>query len=334
LNRTFLDKKLNDSRLKIKILLYSGCTANRNHNLPFYPPVLGLIIAVFSALGCSSRNVTPEVRYVPAGELLDIVKDFQRLAREDTYRFPIPKDVTGVNIMKATLVRLDDYEKKNPGKFTDIVQFNRASALERLREYEQAATLYRKVAETEGRLGKEAAKNGEVLDSFLQILDRELPSDDPFEYMKGLDEKVVAWNFLINKYQGGAYEFLARVEEERIDRAKVAFVEANRYRLKEGNQLVILGYTQLATKHRQSKNIYRFLIDFGDFYELLAKEYASQYDPEGLGFDLKTFDQFVKSALRLYNEVAQADGIIEKIEAQGKIEAMRGLLEKTTRLNR
>ncbi len=115
---------------------------------------------------------------------------------------------------------------------------------------------------------------------------------------------------------------------------KLSFVEANRYRLKEGNQLVILGYTQLSTKHRQSKNIYRFLIDFGDFYEVLAKEYASQYDPEGLSFDLKVFDQFVKSALRLYNEVAQVDGILEKIEAQGKIEAMRGLLEKTTRLSR
>ena len=51
-------------------------------------------------------------------------------------------------------------------------------------------------------------------------------------------------------------------------------------------------------------------------------------------FDLKIFDQFVKSALRLYNEVAQVDGILEKIEAQGKIEAMRGLLEKTTRLSR
>jgi hypothetical protein len=76
------------------------------------------------------------------------------------------------------------------------------------------------------------------------------------------------------------------------------------------------------------------LIDFGDFYQVLAKEYASQYDPEGLNFDLKIFDQFVKSALRLYSEVAQVDGILEKIEAQGKIEAMRGLLEKTTRLSR
>jgi tetratricopeptide (TPR) repeat protein len=327
-------------RVSIDIVLYLRRLPNQKLSLPANLTLLQtfirvtLIIAVFSATGCSSRTATPELRYVPASDLLDIVKDFQRLAREDTYRFPIPKDVTGVNIMKATLVRLEDYEKNNPGKFIDIVQFNKALALERLREYDQAAALYRKVAETESRLAKEAAKNAAILETFLKILDRPLPSDDPFEYIKGLDEKVAAWNQLISKHQGTAYEFLARVEEERVDRAKVSFVEANRYRLKEGNQLVILGYTQLSTKHRQSKNIYRFLIDFGDFYEVLAKEYASQYDPEGLSFDLKIFDQFVKSALRLYNEVAQVDGILEKIEAQGKIEAMRGLLEKTTRLTR
>jgi hypothetical protein len=114
----------------------------------------------------------------------------------------------------------------------------------------------------------------------------------------------------------------------------VAFVEANRYRLKEGNQLTILGYGQLVAKHQQSKNLYRFLLDFGDFYMLLANEYASQYDPEGLAFDFKILDQFVKSALKLYSEVAQVDGIVEKLEAQGKIEAARGFLEKMTRLNR
>ena len=284
--------------------------------------------------GCSSHTASPEARYVPAGDLLDIVKDFQRLAKEDTYRFPIPKDVTGINIMKATLVRLGDYEKKNPGKFTDIVQYNKALALERLREYDQALAYFRKVAETEDRLGAEAAKNAEALEAFQRILDKPLPTEDPFKYMAGLDEKVAAWNQLIQKYQGTPYEYLARVEEERIDRAKVVFVEANRYRLKEGNQIVILGYSQLVTKHRQSKNIHRFLIDFGDFYALLAKEYASQYDPEGLSFDFKTFDQLVNSAVKLYTEVAQVDGIVEKIEAQGKIEAMRGFREKITRLNR
>jgi tetratricopeptide (TPR) repeat protein len=297
---------------------------------------LGLLFGfeLFSIAACSSRTPPPEARYAPAGDLLDIVKDFQRLAREDTYRFPIPKDITGVNIMKATLVRLNDYERKNRGQFTDIIQFNKALALERLREYQQAAALYYKIAETDGRLGAEAAKNAEVLDNFLRIFDRTIPADDPFKYMAGLDEKVAAWNGLIKKHQGTPYEFLARVEEERVDRAKVAFVEANRGRLKEGNQLTIVGYSQLVTKHQQSKNLYRFLLDFGDFYFLLAKEYASQYDPEGLVFDSNVLDQFVKSALKLYTEVAQVDGIVEKIEAQGKIEATRGFLEKMTRLSR
>ena len=295
-------------------------------------PILALTFALCAA--CSSRVGPPESRYAPAGDLLDIVKDFQRLAKEDTYRFPIPKDVTGVNIMKATLVRLNDYETKNRGQYSDIVQFNKAAALERLREYDQAAALYRKVGETDGRLGTEAVKNAQILDDFLRIFDRAVPSDDPFKYIAGLDQKVAAWNQLIAKHKGTQYEFLARVEEERIDRAKVAFVEANRYRLKDGNQLTIVGYSQLVTKHEQSKNIHRYLIDFGDFYMVLAKEYASQYDPEGLIYDSKLLDQFVKSALKLYSEVAQVDGIVEKIEAQGKIEAARGFLEKMTRLNR
>jgi hypothetical protein len=298
--------------------------------------ILALILVALclAVTGCGSRAAAPDARYLPAGDLLDIIRDFQRLAKEDTYRFFIPKDITGVNIMKSTLLRLEDYEKKNPGQFTDIIQFNKALALERLREYDRAAVFFRRAAEGQGRLADEATKNAATLDAFLRILGKPLSAEDPFKHMEGLDEKVAAWNQLIQKQQGTPYEFLARVEEEKIDRAKVAFVEANRYRLKEGNQLVVLGYSQLITKHRQSKNIYRFLLDFGDFYTILAKEYASQYDPEGLRFDSKAFDQFAKSALKLYAEVAQVDGIQEKIEAQGKIEAMRGLSEKMTRLNR
>ena len=299
-------------------------------------PAFRLLVVCLWALPLAQvvHAAAPDGRYLPAGDLLDIVRDFQRLAKEDTYRFAIPKDVTGINIMKATLTRLQDYETKNPGQFTDIVQYNRALALERLREYDQAAALYRKIAETEGRLGVEAAKNSEILDNFLRIFDRTVPTDDPFKYIAGLDEKVAAWNGLIKKHQGTPYEFLARVEEERIDRAKVAFVEANRYRLNEGNQLTILGYSQLITKHQQSKNYQRHLLDFGDFYIILAKDYAAQYDPEGLVFDFNVLDQFVKSALKLYSEVAQTDGVVEKLEAQAKIEATRGYLEKITRLNR
>jgi len=306
-------------------------TAYPKHLLFFRFLVISLFASPFAYLALAAA---PDGRYMPAGDLLDIVRDFQRLAKEDTYRFTIPKDVTGINIMKATLTRLQDYETKNPGQFTDIVQYNRALALERLREYDQAAALYRKISETEGRLGSEAAKNAEILDNFLRIFDRTIPTDDPFNYIAGLDEKVAAWNGLIKKHLGTPYEFLARLEEERIDRAKVAFVEANRFRLKEGNQLTILGYSQLITKHQQSKNYQRHLLDFGDFYITLAKDYAAQYDPEGLAFDFNVVDQLAKSALKFYSEVAQTDGVVEKLEAQAKIEATRGYLEKLTRLNR
>ncbi len=152
--------------------------------------------------------------------------------------------------------------------------------------------------------------------------------------MKGLDDKVDSWNGLVKKHQGTPYEYLARVEEEKIDRAKVAFVEANRSRLADGNQITILAYSQLVTKHRQSKNYYRHLLDFGDFYVRLAKDYTAENDPEGLGFNLGAFEQLAKSALRLYTEVADVDGIVEKIEAQGKIEALRGLTERIRRLSR
>ena len=283
--------------------------------------------------GCASK-IRPDPQYIVEENLLDILKDFQRLSHEDLYRFPIPKDVTGMNIMKATLIRLQDYEKKFPNRYPDIISFSKAMAYERLRDYDEAARHYRKVSKLNGRLGSETEKNIEALEAFQRILIMPLPTRDPFEYTEALDEKVKAWNEMVLRYRGTAYEYLARVEEERIDRAKVAFVELNRHLLKDGNQLVILGYSQLVTKHRQSKNFNRYLLDFGDFYVKLAKEYAAQNNPEGLLFNAETFDRFTKSALKLYTEVAQQDGIMEKIEAKGKIESLQALTKKIRRLNR
>ncbi len=298
------------------------------------PRALPFSLLLTLLLASCSSNLATERQYVPAQNLMDVVKDFQRFAREDVYRFPIAKDVTGVNVMKAALVRLDDYERKNPRQFTDIIQFSRATAYERLRDYDQALVYYHKVADMEGPLRPQALKNIETLEAFKAILDKPLPTEDPFEYLKALDQRVEAWNNLVKRYQGQPQEYLARVEEEKIDRAKVAFVEINRFRLTDGNHITILAYSQLVTKHRQSKNYYRYVLDFGDFYVRLAREYIAENDPEGLGFDMKVFDQLTKSAIGFYSEVAGVDGIVEKIEAQGKIEALRGFSDKVRRLNR
>jgi tetratricopeptide (TPR) repeat protein len=297
------------------------------------PFIFWLLVIPLILASCSSKFAT-ERQYVPAQNIMDVVKDFQRFAREDVYRFPIAKDVTGVNVMKATLVRLDDYERKNPRQFIDIIQYSRALAYERLRDYDQALANYRKAADMEGPLRPDALKNIEILEAFKAIIDKPLPTEDPFEYMKALDERVDSWNELVKKHQGTRFEYLARVEEEKIDRAKVTFVEVNRFRLTDGNHITILAFSQLVTKHRQSKNYYRYVLDFGDFYVQLAQDYIAEKDPEGLAFDMKVFEQLTKSALGLYTEVASVDGIVEKIEGQGKVEALRGLTEKIRRLNR
>ena len=254
------------------------------------------------------------------------------MAREDQYRFPIPKDVTGTNIAKATLVRLNDYEKAHPTGMTDIVEFTRAMAYERLRDYDDALIYYQRVAESNGRLGEQAKKNMEAVKAFQAVLQKPLPATDPFEYIKAMDEKVQALSEIARTYQGTPYEFLALVEEEKLDRAKVAFAELNRSRLTNGNQLVIVGYSQLITKHRDSKNLNSHLLDFGDYYVKLAKEYVAQNDPEGLNFDMQAFDQLAKSALKYYTEVAQKDGVVEKLEAEGKIKSLEALTERIRRL--
>ena len=290
-------------------------------------------LVLFGSAGCT-RTEAPDPRYVQPANLLEIVNEFQRLSREDVYRFAIPKDVTGTNILKATLLRLDDYQRKHGNGYSDIVAFTRATAYERLRDYPRAIGHYRHVVRGGGELAEPARRQLEALETFQRIAATVLPKGDPFEYIKGLDDVVLAWNALIEKHEGTPLEYLARVESERIDRAKVAFVELNRHRLNQGNELVTLGYSQLLSRHVRSKNYHRHLLDFGDYYVRLAREHSIRNDPEGLGFDIEAFEGLLQSAMKVYAEVAQQDGALEKPEANGKLEAVKGLMEQTRRLNR
>ncbi len=295
---------------------------------------LGLwALMLLGAAGCS-RTETPDPRYLQPANLLEIVNEFQRLSREDVYRFDIPKDVTGTSILKATLLRLDDYQRKHGNGYNDIVEFTRATAYERLRDYGRAIRHYRNVARGGGELADPAERQLEALETFQRISRTALPKEDPFEYIKVLDDVVLAWNALVREHEGTPLEYLARVEAERIDRAKVAFVELNRHRLNQGDELVVLGYSQLLSRHVRSRNYHRHLLDFGDYYVSLAREYSLRNDPQALDFEIETFEGFARSAMKLYAEVAQQDGALEKLEAGAKLEGLKGLMERTRRLNR
>lgn len=273
-------------------------------------------------------------QYVTEEDLLKIVGEFHRAAGKDTYRFPIPKDVTGANVYKATLNRLQDYEAKHPGAYPELITFTRARAYEGLREYDKALAQYQLASQGKHQLKDEAAKAVDTLSRFQNLRQQPISATTPVEYLQALDEQISGWQDLQKRYAGTPYESLAREEEERLDRAKVAFLEINRHRFEDGNESVVLAYRQLLEKHKESKNSYRYQLEFADFYFTLTQEYVAQADPQSLRFDSSIFEDLGRTALRLYAQVAQEDGIMEKLEAKGKLEALEAYIAKVGRLAR
>lgn len=325
--------------LSLIALLASGCAVKRwipfvSHAEPaadqplVEPPLPSL------SNGKEVGDGTPNPQYATEEDLLKIVSEFQKSAQWDTYRFPIPKDLTGANVLKSTLTRLKDYEDKHPGAYPELIAFTRARAYEGLREYDKAIESYQRVAQADGRLRDESARGLEALTRFRQLKSEPVTATTPLEYLKALDHKIAAWQELAQEFVGTLYATLAHEEEERLDWAKVAFLELNRHQFEDGNTLVVLAYRQLITEHKESKNLYRYLIEFGDFYTTLAHEYVAQNDPEGLRFDSTAFEELGQSALRLYGQVAQEDGIVEKLEARGKLAALEAYMAKVGRLSR
>jgi hypothetical protein len=288
----------------------------------------------FPSFSGGSEEPESNPQYVTEEDLLKIVGEFQRAAGKDTYRFSIPKDVTGANVYKATLNRLQDYEEKHPGAYPELITFTRARAYEGLREYDKALAQYQLVSQSRHQLNDEAAKAVETLALFQNLRQQPISATTPVEYLQSLDEQISGWQELQKRYASTPYESLAREEEERLDRAKVAFLEINRYRLEDGNESVVLAYRQLLEKHKESKNSYRYQLEFADFYFALAQEYVAQADPQSLTFDSAVFEDLGRTALRLYAQVAQEDGIIEKLEAKGKLEALEAYIAKVGRLAR
>ncbi len=282
----------------------------------------------------SDTSSNGNAQYRTEQDLLKAVSEFQRVATKDTYRFPLPKDVTGANVHKATLRRFQDFETKHPGAYAAIIAFTRGRAYEGLHAYKEALAQYRLVSQGKSRLKPQAIQAIQSLTAF-QTLRRQTPqATNAVEYVEALDTQARQWRALAQQYADTPYAALALEEEERLDRAKVTFLAINRYRIEDGNESVILAYQQLIDKHQESKNRYSYKIALGDFYFMLAHEYTAQNDPESLRFETAIFEALGQAALRHYAAVAQEDGIVEKLEAKGKLEALEAYMAKIGRLGR
>src|SRR5205809_4336998 len=119
--------------------------------------VLALLLGAGLA-GPPARAGDATGAYAPYEDLLEVLGDLTWHLRDDLYRFPPPKDPTGHDLYRLALSRLENWEKRYPGRLRDVVGYARAEALERLGEYAKAADGYGRVVAEGSPLADQARR--------------------------------------------------------------------------------------------------------------------------------------------------------------------------------
>lgn len=279
--------------------------------------------------GCAgTKKPLVDPRYEPYENLLEIVSDLQRHANDNTYRFPAPRDPSGQNLYKASLIRLLNFEKVYPRRMPDVVNFSKGLCMERLHDFEGALKAFKSVADSESPLREQANAKLGTLEKFRDLVGYQIRKNNVGDYLTEMEFKLEAWGKIIHEVEGTPYEHLAREEEEKAEQHLAEFVAQNYLLVKDGAESALNLYRQLTIKHAQSKNINLHYLNWADFCSLLTKRYAQQKDPRSLEFDMDTFNKTADAAIRLYSLVAQKDGAEEKVEALGKLQAFNAYVAK------
>jgi len=281
------------------------------------------LIAAFVALACLTRGAAAGDAtggFAPYEDVLEVLADLTWHLRDDTYRFPAPKDPTGHDLYRLSLHRLENWEKRYPGRLRDVTSFGRAEAFERLREYAKAATLYGQVVSSGSPLAERARAGAERAGAFAAAA--ALPEDgaDLDATLAALRKKLDAWSDLVSRHTATPYEATALVEEERLEDAAARVVVEHRRDIQDGNAVAERSLRFLIEKHADSKNLPAHILGLADFYAALAHDYVDEHE-RPLAFEEDEFTHRADRALDAYRKVAAWDGAPEKPEAQARFAA-------------
>jgi len=151
--------------------------------------------------------------FAPYEDLLEVLADLTWHLGDDTYRFPPPKDPTGHDLYQLSLHRLENWEKRYPGRLRDVTTFARAEALEHLGEYAKATALYEQVAALPSELADRAREAADRSGAFASAAAMPEEAADLDATLTALRAKLDAWGKLVDEYQGQPIQCLALVEE-------------------------------------------------------------------------------------------------------------------------
>jgi hypothetical protein len=278
-------------------------------------------VLLVSSLALPARAGDATGAFAPYEDLVEVLADLTWHLNDDVYRFPAPKDPTGHDLYQLALHRIENWEKRYPGRMKDVTSYTRAEALERLGEYRVATDLYRQVAAMTSPLAERAQKGAERGAAFAEAA--ALPENGgDFEASLGLlRKKLDAWGVLIQRHQGTPYQAPAMVEEERLERRAAELVLEHRRGIEDGDTTAERSLRFMIQKHADSKNLPGYIVRLGDLYADLARDYVEAHE-RPLAFDDDEFQQRVNRGLDMYRKVATWDGAREKPEAQAHYAAL------------
>src|SRR2546428_11970331 len=281
--------------------------------------VLALLLGAGLA-GPPARAGDATGAYAPYEDLLEVLGALTGHLHDALYRFPPAKDPAGHDLYRLALSRLENWEKRYPGRLRDVVGYARAEALERLGEYAKAADGYGQVAAEASRLADQARTARDRAAGFAAAA--ALPEDGPDvdATLAALRKKLDAWGRLVARWTGTPYETPALVEEERLERAAASVVVRNRTIVQDGNLTAERALRFLVQKHADSRNLPDHILRLGDLYADVARDYADAHG-RPLAFQEDEFGQRADRALEMYRKVATWDGAPQKPEAQGRFAA-------------
>lgn len=258
--------------------------------------------------------------FAPYEDVLEVVAELAWHLRDDVYRFPPPKDPTGHDVYRLSLHRLENWDKRFPGRLRDVTSFARAEALERLGGYAAARDLYTKVAALPSPLAARAAEGAARAGAFADAAAMPESGADLDGTLSALRAKLDAWAALLSRFGGTPFEPILLVEEERLERRTARLVVEHRRLLDNGAATAERSLRFLVEKHADSKLLPDHILRLADLYADLARDYAEEY-ARPLAFQETEFVRRADRALDTYRKVALWDGAPEKPEAQARFTA-------------
>jgi hypothetical protein len=260
--------------------------------------------------------------FAPYEDLVEVIAVLAWHLDDDIYRFPPAKDPTGITVYGLTLTRLDSWQKRYPGKLTDVITFARAQVLERLGEFGRARDAYAAVAKMSDSSRAEPARAAEArVAPLAEAAAMPEGGDDLNQRLANLRAKLDAWGKIVERHAGTPYQAIALVEEERLERATARLVVENRQMIETGDETAERALRFLIEKHAESKNLPAYVLRLGDLYADMARDYVEEHD-RPLDFEQDEFTRRTDRALETYRKVATWDGAREKPEGQARFAAL------------